>query len=128
MMNIFKKLIKNVKRDWDIGEICYYAKIYREIEIKEPIKIKDNIYAVKYCNDLLFFVKESNWKKYIGVKRVFLESSSYDVYYKSNDLKHIINCKNIPSEMIEIMYDELIIHKDELKNILEDKKKEEFYK
>lgn len=126
-MNIFKKLIKNVKRDWDIGEICYYAKIYREIEIKEPIKIKDNIYAVKYCNDLLFFVKESNWKKYIGVKRVFLESSSYDVYYKSNDLKHIINCKNIPSEMIEIMYDELIIHKDELKNILEDKKKEEFY-
>ena len=126
-MNSFKKLIKNVKRDWDIGEICYYAKIYREIEIKEPIKIKDNIYAVKYCNDLLFFVKESNWKKYIGVKRVFLESSSYDVYYKSNDLKHIINCKNIPSEMIEIMYDELIIHKDELKNILEDKKKEEFY-
>lgn len=127
-MNIFKKLIKNVKRDWDIGEICYYAKIYREIEIKEPIKIKDNIYAVKYCDDLLFFVKESNWKKYIGVKRVFLESSSYDVYYKSNDLKHIINCKNIPSEMIEIMYNELIMHKDELKNILEDKKKEEFYK
>ena len=127
-MNIFKKLIKNIKRDWDISEICYYAEIYREIEIKEPIKIKDNIYAVKYSNDLLFFVKESNWKKYIGVKRIFLESSSYDVYYKSEDLKHIINCKNIPSEMIEIMYNELIIHKDELKNILEDKKKEEFYK
>ena len=127
-MNIFKKLIKNIKRDWDISEICYYAEIYCEIEIKEPIKIKDNIYAVKYSNDLLFFVKESNWKKYIGVKRVFLESSSYDVYYESEDLKHIINCKNIPSEMIEIMYNELIIHKDELKNILEDKKKEEFYK
>ena len=63
-MNIFKKLIKNIKRDWDISEICYYAEIYREIEIKEPIKIKDNIYAVKYSNDLLFFVKESNWKKY----------------------------------------------------------------
>ena len=126
-MNIFKKLIKNVKRDWDIGEICYYTKIYREIEIKEPIKIKDNIYAVKYSNDLLFFVKESNWKKYIGVKRVFLESSSYDAYYKSNDLKHIINCKDIPSEMIEEMYDELIMHRDEIKNILENKKKEEFY-
>ena len=126
-MNIFKKLIKNVKRDWDISEICYYAEIYREIEIKEPIKIKDNIYVVKYCDDLLFFVKESNWKKYIGVKRVFLESSSYDVYYKSNDLKHIINCKNIPSEMIEEMYDELIMHRDEIKNILEDKKNEEFY-
>ena len=105
-MNIFKKLIKNVKRDWDISEICYYAEIYREIEIKEPIKIKDNIYVVKYCDDLLFFVKESNWKKYIGVKRVFLESSSYDAYYKSNDLKHIINCKDIPSEMIEEMFDD----------------------
>ena len=127
-MNIFKKLIKNIKRDWYISEICYYAKIYREIEIKEPIKIKDNVYAVKYFNDLLFFVKESNWKKYIGVKRIFLESSSYDVYYKSKDLKHIIDCKNIPSEMIEIMYNELITHKDELKNILENKKKEEFYK
>ena len=126
-MNIFKKLIKNIKRDWDISEICYYAEIYREIEIKEPIKIKDNIYAVKYSNDLLFFVKESNWKKYIGIKRVFLESSSYDGFYKSNDLKHIIDCKNIPSEMIEEMYDELIMHKDEIKNILENKKKEEFY-
>lgn len=126
-MNIFKKLIKNIKRDWDISEICYYAEIYREIEIKEPIKIKDNIYAVKYSNDLLFFVKESNWKKYIGIKRVFLESSSYDVYYKSNDLKHIIDCKNIPSEMIEEMYDELIMHKDEIKNIFENKKKAEFY-
>jgi hypothetical protein len=30
--------------------------------------------------------------------------------------------------MIEIMYDELIMHRDEIKNILEDKKKEEFYK
>lgn len=30
--------------------------------------------------------------------------------------------------MIEEMYEELIIHRDEIKNILENKKKEEFYK
>ena len=52
-MNIFK-LIKNAKRDWYFGDICYYAEIYREIEIEEPIKITDNIYAVKYFDDLLF--------------------------------------------------------------------------
>lgn len=54
---------------------------------------------------------------------------SHDHLYKTSDLKNIKSCyeSNIPSEMIEIMYDELIIHKDELKNILEDKKKEEFY-
>ena len=57
-MNIFKYLIKNAKRDWDFGDICYYAKMYRKIEIEEPIKITDNIYAVKYFNDLLFFVKK----------------------------------------------------------------------
>ena len=55
-MNIFNYLIKNAKRDWNFGDICYYAKIYREIEIEEPIKITDNIYAVKYFNDLLFFL------------------------------------------------------------------------
>ena len=126
-MNIFKYLIKNAKRDWDFGDICYYAKIYHEIEIEEPIKITDNIYAVKYFNDLLFFVKKSNWKKYISVKRDF-HNIDYDTYYKSNDLKDIINCKDIPSEMIEEMYEELIMHRDEIKNILENKKKEEFYK
>lgn len=30
-MNIFKYLIKNAKRDWDFGDICYYAKIYRKL-------------------------------------------------------------------------------------------------
>ncbi len=59
-MNIFKYLIKNAKRDWDFGDICYYAKMYRK--------------------------------------------------------------------MIEEMYEELIMHRDEIKNILENKKKEEFYK
>ena len=61
-MTVFK-LIKNAKRDWDFGDICYYAKIYREIEIKEPIKITDNIYAVKYFNDLLFFCKKIKLEK-----------------------------------------------------------------
>ena len=62
-MNIFKYLIKNAKRDWDFGDICYYAEIYREIEIEEPIKITDNIYAVKYFNDLLFFCKKIKLEK-----------------------------------------------------------------
>ena len=30
-MNIFKYLIKNAKRDWDFGDICYYAKMYRKL-------------------------------------------------------------------------------------------------
>lgn len=30
--------------------------------------------------------------------------------------------------MIKEMYEELIMHRDEIKNILENKKKEEFYK
>ena len=60
-MNIFNYLIKNAKRDWNFGDICYYAKIYREIEIEEPIKITDNIYAVKYFND--FFCKKIKLEK-----------------------------------------------------------------
>ena len=124
-MTVFK-LIKNAKRDWDFGDICYYAEVYHEIEIEEPIKITDNIYAVKYFNDLLFFVKKSNWKKYISVKRD-IRRGIYEEYYKSENLKHIINCKDIPSEMIEETYEELIMHRDEIKNILENKKKEEFY-
>lgn len=34
-----------------------------EIEIEEPIKITDNIYAVKYFNDLLFFCKKIKLEK-----------------------------------------------------------------
>ena len=80
------------------------------------------------CNIITLQVKKSNWKKYISIKRDFHGGINYDTYYKSNDLRDIINCKDIPSEMIEEMYEELIMHRDEIKNILENKKKEEFYK
>lgn len=77
----------NIVRDWNISEVLGYAREYNEIEIKEPIKVNDVIYIVKYSNHLIFFVKESNWKKYIGVRKVYLEESTYNTYYKSSDLK-----------------------------------------
>jgi hypothetical protein len=128
-MNIFKKCVENIKRDWNISEVFYYAKIYDEVEIenKKPIKINDKVYVVRYSDDLIFFVKEANWKKYIGVKRIYLEDSQYDIYYKSSDLKNIKNCRDIPIEMIEIMYDELIKYKNDINSALQVIKNEEFY-
>lgn len=106
---------------------------YKRIEIKEPIII-DDIYIVKHNDDLIFFVKTNNWKKYIGVNRDWLSDLQgndfpHDHLYKTSDLKNIISCykSDIPKEIIEEMHDELIKHKDDLKNIIEDKKKEEFY-
>ena len=136
-MNIFK-MWKELKEKWirwsNIDDILNLTYNYKRIEIKEPI-IVDNIYIVKHNDDLMFFIKKDNWKKYIGVNRDWLEDSQgndfpHDHLYKTSDLKNITSCykSDIPKEIIEEMHDELIKYKDDLKNILEDKKKEEFYK
>lgn len=129
-MNIFKKW-KTYSDVYDILNLTYD---YKRIEINSPIII-DDIYIVKHNDDLIFFVKKDNWKKYIGINRDWLSDSqgndfSHDHLYKTSDLKNIIFCykSDVPKEMIEEMYDELIKHKDDLKNILEGIKKEEFYK
>ena len=136
-MNIFKKW-KELKEKWirwsNIDNVLNLTYNYKRIEIKEPISIND-IYIVKHNDDLIFFVKKDNWKKYIGPNRDWLEDSqgndfSHDNLYKTSDLKNIKSCheSDIPKEIIEEMYDKLIEHVDDLKNILENKKKEEFYK
>ena len=108
----------------NIKDILKLTRTYRKIEIKEPIII-DDIYIIKYCYRLAFFVKKDNWKKYIGVS---LDEDSYYNLYKTSDLKNIEYCfeSDIPKNLINEMYDELIKHLDDLKNILENKKKEEF--
>lgn len=137
IMNIFKKW-KELKEKWkrhsNVYDILNFTYDYERIEINNPIII-DDICIVKHNNDLIFFVKKDNWKKYIGINRDWLSDSqgndfSCDHLYKTSDLKNIIFCykSDVPKEIIEEMYDELIKHKDDLKNILEDKKKEEFYK
>ena len=136
-MNIFKKW-KELKEKWikrsNVDYVLNLTYNYKRIEIKEPIII-DDIYIVKHNDYLIFFVKKSNWKKYIGVNRDWLEESqgndfSHDHLYKTSDLKNITFCykSDIPKEIIEEMHDKLIEHTDDLKNILENKKKEEFYK
>lgn len=136
-MNIFKKW-KELKEKWirwsNIDNILNLTYNYKNIEIEKPIII-GNIYIVKDKNDLIFFVRKDNWKKYIGINRDWLEDSqgndfSHDNLYKTSDLKNIKFCheSDVPKEIIEEMYDKLIEHIDALKNILEDKKKEEFYK
>ncbi len=136
-MNIFKKW-KELKEEWircsNISGALNLTCNYKRIEIKEPIII-DNIYIIKNNNNLIFFVKKNNWKKYIGVNRDWLsdlEGNDFpsDHLYKTSDLKNIIFCykSDIPEEIIEELYNELIEYKDDLKNALENKKREEFYK
>jgi hypothetical protein len=135
-MNIFKKW-KELKEEWirwsNIDDVLNLTYDYKRIEIKEPIII-DDIYIVKHDDGLIFFVKKDNWKKYIGVNRDWLEDSmgndfSHDHLFKTSDLKNITSCykSDIPKEMIEEMENELMKNKDDLKNILECAKKEEFY-
>lgn len=135
-MNIFKKW-KELKEKWirwsNIEDVLNLTFNFKRIEIKEPIIIND-ICIVKNNDDLIFFVKKNNWKKYIGVNRDWLEDSqgndfSHDNLYKTSDLKNITSCykSDVPKEIIEEMHDKLIKHKDDLKNILESTKKEEFY-
>lgn len=120
-----KELNMQWKRWLNIKDILKLTHTYRTIEIKEPIII-DDIYIIEYCYSLAFFVKKDNWKKYIGVSLV--EEDSCYILYKSSDLKNIEFCckSDIPKNLINEMYDELIKHLDDLKNILENKKKEEF--
>lgn len=135
-MNIFKKW-KELKEKWirwsNVNDVLNLTYDYKRTEIEELIII-DDIYIVKNKDDLIFFVKKSNWKKYIGINRDWLEDSqgndfSQDYLYKTSDLENIKSCykSDVPKEMIEEMYDKLIEHVDDLKNILENKKKEEFY-
>lgn len=128
-MNIFKKLKRHLK----IGAVLSLTCDYKEIEIKEPIIIGD-IYIVKEKDDLIFFVKKDNWKKYIGINRICWvlsqDNSLYcNYFYKTSDLKNITTCyeSDIPKEMIEETYDKLIERMDDLKNVLKGKKNEEFY-
>lgn len=126
-MYIFDDL-KELNRQWkrwlNIKDILKLTRTYRKIEIKEPIVI-DDIYIINYCYSLVFFVKKDNWKKYIGVS---LNEDSYYNLYKTSDLKNIEYCckSDIPENLIHEMYDELIKHMNDLKNIFENKKKEEF--
>ena len=136
-MNIFKKwkeLKEELIRESNIDNVLNLTFNYKQTEIKEPIVI-DNIYIVKHYDDLIFFVRKDTWKKYIGANRDWLEDSigndfPHDNLYKTSDLKNIKSCHefDIPKEMIKEMFDKLIEHVDDLKNILENKKKEEFYK
>lgn len=130
-MNIFKKW-KKFSNIYDVLNLTYD---YKTLEINNPIII-NNIYIMKNNNDLIFFVKKDNWKKYIGVNRDWLCDSqgnnfSSDHLYKTSDLKNIIKIyqdSDVPKELIEETYDELIKYKCDLEDILKDKKKEEFYK
>lgn len=130
IVNIFKKWKKHCT-SCDILNLTYD---YKNIELGSSIQV-NNIYILKKKNDLIFFVKKDNWKKYIGVNRDWLtdlygKAFSNNCLYKSTDLKKIKRCyeSDIPKELIEETFDELIKYKDDLKSILEDKKKEEFYK
>lgn len=134
----------NLFRKWKEHKEQYirYCKIYDVLNLTDDYKnvefddiIYENIYIVKRNDDLIFFVKKDNWKKYIGMNRNWLTDSqggnfNHDHLYKSVDLKKIINCyeSDIPKELLNEVFDELIKYKNELKNILENKKKEEFYK
>ena len=133
-MNIFKKLKEKWIRHSNIYDILNLTYDYKNIELDSPIQV-NNIYILKKKNDLIFFVKKDNWKKYIGINRDWFtdlsgNDFSNDHLYKSTDLKKIKRCyeSDIPKELIEETFDELIKYKDDLKSILEDKKKEEFYK
>ena len=136
-MNIFKKW-KELKEKWircsNIDDVLNLTFNYKRIEIKKSIII-DNIYIVKHDNDLIFFVRKDNWKKYIGMSRDWREDSqgnnfSHDYLCKTSDLKNITFCYkfDVPKELIDEIENELIKYKDDLKNILECMKKEEFYK
>ena len=133
-MIIFKRWKETLKKYNDFYEVAYMSYKYKNVELHSTIEM-NNVYLVKDKNDLIFFVKKDNWKKYIGFSRDYLCDSqgndfSQDTYYKTTDLKQIKFChlSDIPKELIEEMTDELIKYKDDIKIVLEDKIKEEFYK
>ena len=133
-MNIFKRWKEYLK----IEEVLDLTYKYRKIKITKPININD-IYIVtdKTSDVLFFFVKKDNWKKYIGVYRDYLSDSqgnnfSHDSLCKSEELnlQNIKYCheSDFPKELIVEFKNELIKYKDDIKIVLEDKIKEEFYK
>lgn len=138
-MNIFKvwkEVKKRYKRCCDKYTVLDYSYDYKNVDIRTPQILAGIIYIIKNSSyGLIFFVKKDNWKKYIGVNRDWLfDSQGNDFYqdhlYKSIDLKEIKSCyeSDIPKEMIEEMFDELIKYKYDIKESLEITIKEEFYK
>jgi hypothetical protein len=134
IMNIFKKWKENIKRYNDFEELLNLSYKYRYVKLNGLIQMND-VFLVAKNDDLIFFVKKENWKKYIGISRIYLSDSqgndfSKDSFYKTSSLKEIRSCydSEIPNDLIEEMFDELIKYKNDIEIVLKDKIKEEFYK
>ena len=101
-----------------------------------------DIYLIKKDDILIFAVKKDDWKKYIGIHRTWLMDMSgnefsndtfFKIQYYTNakdkEFYTVIptNKKDIPTDLIESMYDELIENIMLIRIELEKLIHEEFY-
>lgn len=127
----FKKYMQDKNILYDVLYLTYE---YRNIEMDKFVQITDtNIYIIKNGDNVILAVKKPNWKKYIGVSKIWLDDSQGGCfcihYYKITDNNIEYTCiDNIPYEMINEMQNEFINNAEEIKKTFETLKYVEYYK
>lgn len=128
LTNRIRQWKADIKRNCDKAEILGLTYKYRTVELLGEEKVTANIKAANINDSLVLLVRMPDWRKYLGVRREWEVDSSgcefpIDTYYKDKNTAH-----DIPQQLIEEMFDELIEHKDEIKEYLEYKLKAEYFK
>ena len=140
---MFKKLANKWKsfkikfeRNVNIERVLNFTYKYNYVKFKGLTRIEDtDCYIIRKHDYLYFAVKKPKWNKYIGVHRGYYTSMAggdfpHDIYCTIDDkLKFSFKYKeNIPSDIINGLYDELIENADLIEEELERKINEEYYK
>ena len=94
-----------------------------------------DVYLMKHSSDIMIMVKKPLWKNYIAVTKIYLEDSwgntfSSDYYFTvSDDLKFCSKTlQDIPKEIIQEFHNELIENSTAIKETIDRKIREEYYK
>lgn len=128
----WKSFKESIIRENKIFDVLYLMKKYNNVKFEELIQINNSdCYIIKRCDFLYFAVKKPNWKNYVGIHRSFYDDLSQDTYctIDFNNLKFDIKFKeDIPKEVINELYDELIKNSDSIQQELELIIKKEYYK
>lgn len=126
----WKSFKDSIIKENKIYDVLCLIKKYNNVKIDKPIRVRNsNCYLIKNNDNLYLTVKKSDWKNYIGVHKSFYEDWRIIYCTIDNDLKFEFKIKeDIPKEIIEQLYDELIDNFYFIKEELELKIREEYYK
>ena len=136
---IFKKW-KEYKRKWEnecqlYGVLSYISK-HNAVRFDGIVQVPNcDVYLMKHSSDIMIMVKKPLWKNYIAVTKIYLEDSwgntfSSDYYFTvSDDLKFCSKTlQDIPKEIIQEFHNELIENSTAIKETIDRKIREEYYK